>query len=672
MGCDCGKPKCDGHCGVSPAVLQINNPSECVLFHRVEVPASMGDSKTNPPKNGAYKNVLLYYEADQTSWLYDSNGMPTKMVNGVTNYEDAINLPQINGVTLLGNKSLGDLGITDAIDDAVAEEKAEREAADEALGDEIDIINDELLSRAVVFDTVADMKASTDLKNGMAARTLGFHSINDGGGALYKITDTGTANEMDVIAVGSLYANIVTEDEMTPEQLGAYGDNSHNDTDSIQRCLDIADNIRFKGTYLIDGVTLRTGINLYGVNDATIKSNAEHWCLYAEESDPIKDVKIESLNFVGYGVYTGTSVGNNVNRDCGLVVKDGDNIVVSNCSFKNFGDYSIGVYGDNVYIKENVVNSDLDYSSGGALPNYSYGIIFDGTNVHVTDNKVDGYIHCIINGADSGDIYIKGNNLSSRHQHGIYLASGDNIVIDGNTINGKTNAICGVKLQCNVAEHRIHNALICNNLIKSGQSDAAQGILVISYDLSPYPIDKLIIANNKVEGSRGIQIQNVTLAEITGNTIEHYNSSGSYCIYLSCTSIANPTDYDIVISDNVLIGARGISGNYTATNNEVVNYDIGGNSIHTIKQSSIANGYAINLNSFTGKLVKIHDNMCDTETYDSGNSDGIVFNDTTINHTVLMGNYTDNYRWGCRQSGTYDASKITNVGNAFNTSTGLS
>lgn len=114
MGCDCGKPKCDGHCGVSPAVLQINNPSECVLFHRVEVPASMGDSKTNPPKSGAYKNVLLYYEADQTSWLYSSDGIPQKLVNGLTDYEDAINLPQINGVTLLGDKNSADLKLADA------------------------------------------------------------------------------------------------------------------------------------------------------------------------------------------------------------------------------------------------------------------------------------------------------------------------------------------------------------------------------------------------------------------------------------------------------------------------------------------------------------------------------------------------------------------------------
>ena len=55
MGCNCGKPKCDGHCNASPAVLQINNPSECVLFHKVEIPASMGNEITIPPDPGLYK-----------------------------------------------------------------------------------------------------------------------------------------------------------------------------------------------------------------------------------------------------------------------------------------------------------------------------------------------------------------------------------------------------------------------------------------------------------------------------------------------------------------------------------------------------------------------------------------------------------------------------------------
>ena len=102
MGCNCGKPKCDGHCNASPAVLQINNPSECVLFHKVDVPASMGDSTTNPPQPGAYRNVLLHYEADDALFIYSSDGAFVRIPGGVSDYEQARNLPSINGVTIIG------------------------------------------------------------------------------------------------------------------------------------------------------------------------------------------------------------------------------------------------------------------------------------------------------------------------------------------------------------------------------------------------------------------------------------------------------------------------------------------------------------------------------------------------------------------------------------------
>lgn len=115
MSCNCGKPKCNGKCGISPAVLQINNPDECTLFHKVTVPASMGDSKTNPPKNGDYRNVLLYFEADETSWMFSSDGIPTQLVDGMTNYEEAQNLPSINSHTLLGNMSGSDLDLQDKL-----------------------------------------------------------------------------------------------------------------------------------------------------------------------------------------------------------------------------------------------------------------------------------------------------------------------------------------------------------------------------------------------------------------------------------------------------------------------------------------------------------------------------------------------------------------------------
>lgn len=78
MSCNCGKPKCGGQCGLSPAVLQINN-RECILFSKVSVPASMGDETTFPPEPGKYKNTLLYYESTKTSFLYSSDGVPTRI-----------------------------------------------------------------------------------------------------------------------------------------------------------------------------------------------------------------------------------------------------------------------------------------------------------------------------------------------------------------------------------------------------------------------------------------------------------------------------------------------------------------------------------------------------------------------------------------------------------------
>lgn len=154
MSCGCNKPKCGGGCGISPAVLQINN-RECIWFHRVDVPASQGDSKTNPPKNGAYRNTLLYYEADEEAFFYSTDGIPTRLTRSASDYNMLINKPSINGVVLIGDKSLDDLGITGAIANAVAEEAHAREETDQAIFDEIE----EIKSASDVVDVVGTYAA---------------------------------------------------------------------------------------------------------------------------------------------------------------------------------------------------------------------------------------------------------------------------------------------------------------------------------------------------------------------------------------------------------------------------------------------------------------------------------------------------------------------------------
>lgn len=64
---DCGTPK----------VVEIKCPGEVTLFHKVLVPAEMGDETTNPPKQGAYKNTLLVYEATGAAFMYSSDGIYT-------------------------------------------------------------------------------------------------------------------------------------------------------------------------------------------------------------------------------------------------------------------------------------------------------------------------------------------------------------------------------------------------------------------------------------------------------------------------------------------------------------------------------------------------------------------------------------------------------------------
>lgn len=81
MGCGCEKnKKADKKCDdFTKAVINIENPEVLTLFHKVVIPASMGDEESVPPAIGKYCNTLLYYEASGNAYLYSSDGIPTKI-----------------------------------------------------------------------------------------------------------------------------------------------------------------------------------------------------------------------------------------------------------------------------------------------------------------------------------------------------------------------------------------------------------------------------------------------------------------------------------------------------------------------------------------------------------------------------------------------------------------
>jgi hypothetical protein len=89
---------------------------------------------------------------------------------------------------------------------------------------------------AWTFDSVADMQSATNLVDGSYARTLGYNTINDKGGAIYYITTTPS----DITVGSSLYAHIVIEGEVNVKQFGAKGDDTTDDTNAIQACINFA------------------------------------------------------------------------------------------------------------------------------------------------------------------------------------------------------------------------------------------------------------------------------------------------------------------------------------------------------------------------------------------------------------------------------------------------
>lgn len=133
------------------------------------------------------------------------------------------------------------------------------------------------------FDTITDLKSCTTLNNNDVVKTLGYYSINDNGGALYKVRNKTLSDVIDDMVIieldnDEIIAELILEKEtITPEQFGAKGDNETNDTTSISACISYAYenkcNIKFinNKTYLVSNITIPSPISI-DFNNAVIKS----------------------------------------------------------------------------------------------------------------------------------------------------------------------------------------------------------------------------------------------------------------------------------------------------------------------------------------------------------------------------------------------------------------
>lgn len=158
-----------------------------------------------------------------------------------------------------------------------------------------------------VYDTyelmIEDLNEST-LETGMRLKTLGYHTLNDGGNAIYYLTNLNSEKIGYTIPVKDNYSLVlVNNGTINVKQLGAYGNGTLDDSESFQIAVDNFENIEInEGTYLLNSsisIERSEQIVIYGIGDNSIikvNSNIYAFDLVDPSNKIIKDLYFDINN----------------------------------------------------------------------------------------------------------------------------------------------------------------------------------------------------------------------------------------------------------------------------------------------------------------------------------------------------------------------------------------
>ena len=415
---------------------------------------------------------------------------------------------------------------------------------------------------AWTFDTVADMKLATNLIAGSYAKTLGFHSLNDGGGATYYITDSGTADEMAVIAVGDLYANIVLESVVTPEMFGAYGDKTHDDTDSIQLTINLAHEVRFDKEYLVNGsLSLKDNTHLSGVGTIYQPNNLDEKLI---NIDGVKHIIIEGLTICNESGQSGNPA--NYGGQYLIWIKDSSDIVIKNCHFKNAYKRGIEIISSKDIIYSNNTFKNATFDMLMLFPEVENVLVEDSTFDTITSSLAVAYLFATgtddnITLFDFATRNITVNNckfLNNPLWEGIDTHACVDFTCTNNYIYNCKRGIMAVYAgTVNSSATEKHDRINISNNTLIGTSASTMSAIICG-GISTYWSKNITVNNNYADGwgasatnnNAAIDITNAKYVEANANTV--LNSKGSH-LYVSTVTYGN------IIGNQFLETARNIA-----------------------------------------------------------------------------------------------------------------
>ena len=218
-------------------------------------------------------------------------------------------------------------------------EKLRQEVSD--LDNNVADINNKLTK---TYENVNSMLSDTSLTNGNFARTLGYYSKNDGGGATYYISDA-KIGEFYCIENNGLFYHI-NEYMCNVNMYGAKGNGTSNDTTFIQNAINdcILKNIELNfltKTYLCETLNIEGNIVLNG-NNATLQritapfEELQYYILRVRNECVINDFTL---------IGDKNSQTNGTQHSHGLDIRGCNNVTVNNIKVSN-------TMGDGIYINQ--------------------------------------------------------------------------------------------------------------------------------------------------------------------------------------------------------------------------------------------------------------------------------------------------------------------------------
>lgn len=178
----------------------------------------------------SFMESLTYYEA--LCWLYDY--FEKTLLPAINTNSKAITELQVAFTTLKDyvDNYFDNLNIQEEVNNKL-DEMAEDGTLENIIAQYIQ------LSTTYTYATLADMKTATNLIDGSFARTSGYYNFNDGGGASYHVRASRNDDVVDdkfivALADENLVAELLYNKDINVKQIGAYGDNEHDDSSTIQ------------------------------------------------------------------------------------------------------------------------------------------------------------------------------------------------------------------------------------------------------------------------------------------------------------------------------------------------------------------------------------------------------------------------------------------------------